>query len=155
MNDQVRRYNELKDDYSPMAAAFRMDGETPADEPQDTAPWWTPAPEPGSPAYWAARIVTRHPHLARPVAQALALVEAGHVSGDDIHTQVINAERKVIYHQGFEPALGQWVCNCKAYEFRAYRTTGRFVVCKHILAIRIAERAGLLEKTQLEDSHAR
>ena len=43
-------------------------------------------------AEWAARIVARHPALARPVAEALALAEAGHVSGKN-HRRVVGIGR--------------------------------------------------------------
>lgn len=97
-------------------------------------------------AEWAARIVHRHPALAEPVAAALALAEAGHVSGNDGHTQVINAERDAIYHLDYHDTTGVWSCNCPAYIHRPYKV-GRTAYCKHTLARAIAERAGLVKES--------
>ena len=95
-------------------------------------------------AEWAARIVARHPALARPVAEALALAEAGHVSGNDIHCMVVNRERTTRYSLDCDPATGAWTCTCPAYQFRPYRI-GHTAYCKHTLARAIAARAGLIE----------
>jgi hypothetical protein len=103
-----------------------------------------PATSPSTAAEWAARIVHRHPHLAAPVALALALAEAGHVTGNEIHAQCINAERNAIYHMDYHPASGVWSCQCPAYQRRPYRA-GRTAHCKHTLARAIAERAGLIK----------
>ena len=52
---------------------------------------------PASAAEWAARIVARHPALARPVAEALQLAEAGHVSGNIVHCMFVFRERDTRY----------------------------------------------------------
>ena len=104
-----------------------------------------PAPAtPATAAEWAARIVARHPHLARPVADALALAEAGHVSGNSIHCMVVNRERTARYSLDYDAATGTWSCTCPAYAYRPYRI-GRTAYCKHTLARAIAARAGLIE----------
>lgn len=95
-------------------------------------------------AEWAARIVARHPALARPVAEALALAEAGHVSGNDIHCMVVNAERTARHSLDCDAATGTWSCTCPAYTYRPYKI-GRTHYCKHTLARAIAARAGLIE----------
>ena len=95
-------------------------------------------------AEWAARIVARHPHLARPVAEALQLAEAGHVSGNSVHCMVVNRERTTRYSLDCDPATGTWSCTCPAYAYRPYRI-GRTAYCKHTLARAIAARAGLIE----------
>lgn len=97
-------------------------------------------------AEWAARIVHRHPALAEPVAKALALAEAGHVSGNDIHCMVINAERTVLYSLDYHDTTGVWSCNCPAYIHRPYKV-GRTAYCKHTLARAIAARAGLVKES--------
>ena len=104
-----------------------------------------PAPAtPASAAEWAARIVARHPHLARPVAEALQLAEAGHVSGNSVHCMVVNAKRTTRYSLDYDPARGAWTCTCPAYQFRPYKV-GHTAYCKHTLARAIAARAGLIE----------
>lgn len=97
---------------------------------------------PATAAEWAARIVARHPALARPVADALALAEAGHVTGNDGHAQCINAKRDTIYHMDWNH-LGDWTCTCPSYKHRPYKV-GQTAYCKHTLARAIAERAGLI-----------
>jgi len=82
--------------------------------------------------------------LARPVAEALALAEAGHVSGNSVHCMVINRERTTRYSLDCDAATGTWTCTCPAYKYRPYRA-GRTAHCKHTLARAIAERAGLIE----------
>ena len=99
---------------------------------------------PATAAEWAARIVARHPALARPVAEALALAEAGHVSGNDIHCMVVNAERTARYSLDCDAATGTWSCTCPAYAYRPYRI-GRTAHCKHTMARAIAERANLIQ----------
>ena len=99
---------------------------------------------PATAAEWAARIVARHPALARPVAEALALAEAGHVTGNERHCMVINAERTTRYSLDCDAATGTWSCTCPAYTYRPYKI-GRTHYCKHTLARAIAERAGLIE----------
>ena len=111
-----------------------------------TAPPPLAAPLPMTAAEWAARIVNRHPHLAQPVAKALELAERGHVTGNDIHAQCINAERNTIYHMDYHAATGTWSCQCPAYQHRPYRA-GRTAHCKHTLARAIAERAGLIKES--------
>lgn len=109
-----------------------------------TAPPVLAAPLPMTAAEWAARIVHRHPDLAQPVALALELAERGHVTGNDIHAQCVNAARNAIYHMDYHAATGAWSCNCLAYQCRPYRA-GRTAHCKHTLARAIAERAGLIK----------
>ena len=99
---------------------------------------------PATAAEWAARIVSRHPALARPVAEALALAEAGHVSGNSAHCMVVNRERDTRYSLDYDAATGTWSCTCPAYAYRPYRI-GRTAYCKHTLARAIAARAGLIE----------
>jgi 23S rRNA G2445 N2-methylase RlmL len=103
-----------------------------------------PATVPSTAAEWAARIVHRHPHLAQPVAKALKLAEAGHVTGNDIHCMVINAERNARYSLDYHNATGAWSCTCYSYQNRPYRA-GHTAHCKHTLARAIAERAGLIK----------
>jgi hypothetical protein len=113
--------------------------------PQPAAPAQPLArPLPMTAAEWAARIVNRHPHLARPVAKALELAEHGHVTGNDIHAQCVNAERNTIYHMDYHANTGVWSCQCPAYQHRPYKA-GRTAHCKHTLARAIAERAGLIK----------
>lgn len=83
--------------------------------------------------------------MAQVVALALDLAESGHVSGNDIHTQVINAERTVVYHQDNVDGRGAWTCTCPAYQHRPYRI-GPTAYCKHTLARAIAARAGLVKE---------
>jgi hypothetical protein len=99
---------------------------------------------PTTAAEWAARIVSRHPALARPVAEALQLAEAGHVTGNETHCMVINSKRTTRYSLDYDAATGTWTCTCPAYQYRPYRA-GRTAHCKHTLARAIAERAGLIE----------
>lgn len=116
------------------------------------SPTSAPAPvaarTPMTAAEWAARIVNRHPALAQPVALALDLA-SGHVTGNDIHAQCINAARDTVYHMDYNERTGAWSCTCPAYRNRAYQI-GRTAYCKHALARAIAERAGLIK----EDAHA-
>lgn len=98
---------------------------------------------PKTAAEWAARIVQRHPALARPVADALALVEAGHVTGDDCHAVCRGSDGVTTYDLRYTPATGVWHCNCPAYAYRPCRI-GRVAYCKHTLARALAQRAGLL-----------
>lgn len=103
-----------------------------------------------TPTALAARAVARYSHLARPVAAALELVEAGHVSGNDIHTQVVSSDGNTIYHQDYHERTGTWTCNCPSFRFRPYTIrAGDYTIalCKHVLARAIADRAGLLEAT--------
>lgn len=103
----------------------------------------TPA-APQSAAEWAARIVQRHPALARPVADALALVEAGHVTATgNAATVRSSSDGTTTYRLRHDPATGAWHCNCPAYAYRP-AMIGRTAYCKHTLARSIAERAGLL-----------
>lgn len=99
---------------------------------------------PATAAEWAARIVSRHPALARPVAEALQLAEAGHVTGNSVHCMVVNLERDTRYSLDYDAATGTWSCTCPAYAYRPYRI-GRTAHCKHTLARAIAARAGLIE----------
>ena len=99
---------------------------------------------PATAAEWAARIVSRHPALARPVAEALQLAEAGHVTGNSVHCMVVNLERDTRYSLDYDAATGTWSCTCPAYAYRPYRI-GRTAYCKHTLARAIAARAGLIE----------
>lgn len=108
-----------------------------------TGPAFTSAP--ATAAEWAARITVRHPHLARPVADALALADAGHLSGDDWHVDVINIERTQVYDLFHDAPGGNWTCSCPSYKHRPYRI-GPTAYCKHTLARAIAERAGLIRK---------
>ena len=104
-----------------------------------------PAPAtPATAAEWAARIVARHPALARPVADALALVEAGHVSGNDGHHATCrSSDGTAAYDLRYTPATGVWHCNCPAYAYRPYRI-GPVAYCKHTLARAIAARVGVV-----------
>ena len=111
----------------------------------DTAPPVLAAPLPMTAAEWAARIVNRHPALAEPVSKALDLAERGHVSGNEIHAQCINARRDTIYHMDLDDATGAWSCTCQCYAYRPY-TIGRIAYCKHTLARAIAEQAGLIRE---------
>lgn len=108
------------------------------------APARPAATMPATAAEWAARIVARHPALARPVAEALQLAEAGHVTGNETHCMVINSKRTTRYSLDYDAATGTWTCTCPAYQYRPYRA-GRTAHCKHTLARAIAERAGLIE----------
>lgn len=98
---------------------------------------------PATAAEWAARIVQRHPALARPVADALALVEAGHVTGDDCHAVCRGSDGVTTYDLRYTPATGVWHCNCPAYAYRPCRI-GRVAYCKHTLARAIAARVGVV-----------
>ena len=108
------------------------------------APARPAATMPATAAEWAARIVSRHPALARPVAEALQLAEAGHVTGNSVHCMVVNLERDTRYSLDCDAATGTWTCTCPAYAHRPYRV-GRSAYCKHTLARAIAARAGLIE----------
>lgn len=110
--------------------------------PQPLAHPATPAP--ATAAEWAARIVQRHPHLARPVADALALVERGHVTATgNAATVRSSSDSATTYRLRHDPATGAWHCNCPAYAYRP-AMIGRTAYCKHTLARSIADRAGLL-----------
>lgn len=89
----------------------------------------------------AARIATKHPHLADMAAHALAIVEAGkvHPTRDGNGAIVFSEAGRDRYEVAITPDGP--TCGCPAHLYRPAMINGR-PYCKHLMALAIVNRVG-------------